>query len=93
MSLSASSGDLLRNLTGELENFERIAQYLLPKPGDLPRLTGIDIFGGDILVAAVMEKIGADDYRVTVFADARTRNARVVWTHQPERALIQATRR
>jgi len=43
---SAPSVDLLHHLTGELANFESIAQYLLPAPGDLPRLPGIDIFGG-----------------------------------------------
>jgi serine phosphatase RsbU (regulator of sigma subunit) len=37
---------LLRELSRELENFESIAQYLLPQPGDLPRLNGIDVFGG-----------------------------------------------
>jgi serine phosphatase RsbU (regulator of sigma subunit) len=41
-----TSEDLLRHLTGELANFESIAQYLLPAPGDLPRLEGIDVFGG-----------------------------------------------
>jgi serine phosphatase RsbU (regulator of sigma subunit) len=31
-----------------LENFEEIAKYLIPKPGELPRLRGIDIHGGTI---------------------------------------------
>jgi len=39
---------LLDQLTGELENFESIARFLLPQPGDLPCLRGIDIYGGTI---------------------------------------------
>ena len=43
MSSFAGAEDLLRHLTGELDNFEQIAQYLLPQPGDLPRLQGVDV--------------------------------------------------
>ncbi len=39
---------LLKQLTDELENFEDIARYLLPQPGDVPRLSGIDIYGGTL---------------------------------------------
>src|SRR5579862_8051241 len=42
------ANELLKYLTSELQNFEDIAQYLLPKPGDLPRLTGIDVYGGTL---------------------------------------------
>src|SRR5947207_8944122 len=30
--------DLVRQLTGELENFEEIAKCLIPQPGDVPKL-------------------------------------------------------
>lgn len=46
MRSDADAGDLLRHLTGELDNFEQIARQLLPQPGDRPRLRGIDVFGG-----------------------------------------------
>lgn len=39
---------LLDQLTNELRNFEDIARFLLPQPGDLPRLHGIDIYGGSV---------------------------------------------
>ena len=39
---------LLDQLTNELRNFEDIARFLLPQPGDLPLLPGVDIFGGTI---------------------------------------------
>jgi hypothetical protein len=38
--------DRLKHLTGELENFEDIARYLLPQPGEVPKLHGIDLYGG-----------------------------------------------
>ena len=57
MSSVGDSGDLLRQLTGELDNFEDIAQHLLPQPGDLPRLHGIDVFGGTV---ALNGTIGGD---------------------------------
>jgi serine phosphatase RsbU (regulator of sigma subunit) len=37
--------DSLKRLTNELKNFEDIASYLKPKPGELPRLQGMDIYG------------------------------------------------
>ena len=42
----SDTSDLVRRLTGELENFKEIAQYLLPQPGDVPKLRGMDIHGG-----------------------------------------------
>jgi len=44
----ADAESLLDQLTGELENFESIARFLLPQPGDLPCLRGIDMYGGTI---------------------------------------------
>jgi len=57
MSSFADTGDLLGHLIGELDNFEQIAQYLLPEPGDLPRLHGVDVFGGTL---ALNGTIGGD---------------------------------
>jgi len=44
----SDGNNLVRQLTGELDNFENIARYLIPQPGDVPRLRGIDIHGGTI---------------------------------------------
>jgi serine phosphatase RsbU (regulator of sigma subunit) len=49
--------DLLRQLTSELDNFEDIAKYLLPTPGEVPRLRGIDVFGGTL---ALKGAVGGD---------------------------------
>ena len=53
----ADADDLLRRLTGELENFEDIAKNLLPQPGDVPTLHGIDVCGGTL---ALRGAIGGD---------------------------------
>jgi serine phosphatase RsbU (regulator of sigma subunit) len=55
--MSAGTEDLLGQLTAELQNFETIAQYLLPSPGDLPQLKGIDIFGS---TRALTGAVGGD---------------------------------
>lgn len=33
-------------MTGELKNFQDIARYIVPLPGEIPSLTGIDVYGG-----------------------------------------------
>ena len=38
----------LAHLVRELENFQDIASNLLPQPGEIPRLRGIDVWGGSL---------------------------------------------
>src|SRR5215471_13919071 len=45
-SMGPDSRDLVDQLTSELANFEDIARYLSPQPGELPRVKGVDIYGG-----------------------------------------------
>jgi len=40
--------ELLKQLTSELENFTDMAAYLLPQPGEVPELQGIDVHGGTL---------------------------------------------
>ncbi|PYS34153.1 MAG: hypothetical protein DMG14_30180, partial [Acidobacteria bacterium] len=40
------SADPLELLTGELKNFQDIARYIVPLPGEIPSLEGIDVYGG-----------------------------------------------
>jgi len=68
---------LLRQLTGELDNFEAIAKYLLPLPGDIPQLQGIDVWGGTLPLKGV---VGGDhiiylDFKQRFDLDARIRHA------------------
>ena len=48
VSVDCGSFQELERLTRELENFEDIARYLLPQPGEVPRLRGIDVYGGTL---------------------------------------------
>jgi serine phosphatase RsbU (regulator of sigma subunit) len=45
---SLDAGEVLQQLTNELKNFEDIAKYLVPLPGEVPRLKGIDVYGGTL---------------------------------------------
>ena len=72
-----SDHDLFRRLTSELANFEEIAKYLISQPGDLPRLQGIDIYGGTIPLNGV---VGGDhliyvDFKQRFDLDTRIRQA------------------
>ncbi len=67
----------MRQLTGELANFEEIAKHLIPQPGDLPRLDGIDVYGGTIPLNGV---VGGDhliyvDFKQRFDLEARIQQA------------------
>ena len=69
--------DLLRQLTSELENFEDIARSLLPQPGELPTLLGLDVYGGSWALNGV---VGGDhliyvDFKQRFNLDARIQRA------------------
>lgn len=38
----------LENLQSELKNFQEIAKHIVPLPGEVPSLQGIDVYGGTI---------------------------------------------
>jgi serine phosphatase RsbU (regulator of sigma subunit) len=49
--------DPLALLTGELKNFQEIAHYIMPLPGEIPALQGIDVYGNTLALNGV---IGGD---------------------------------
>jgi serine phosphatase RsbU (regulator of sigma subunit) len=64
-------------LAKELENFQDIANQLLPEPGDVPRLRGIDVWGGTRALSGV---VGGDhiiyvDFKQRYDLDARIARA------------------
>ncbi len=74
---SLEETDRLKHLTGEIENFEDIARYLLPQPGEVPKLQGIDLYGGTL---ALNGRIGGDhliyvDFKQRFDLDARIADA------------------
>jgi serine phosphatase RsbU (regulator of sigma subunit) len=46
--------DPLALLTGELKNFEDIVHYIMPRPGEIPTLHGVDMYGGTLPFNGVM---------------------------------------
>jgi serine phosphatase RsbU (regulator of sigma subunit) len=44
----SDAAEELQRLTRELENFQNIAKYLVPLPGEVPRQEGIDVWGGSL---------------------------------------------
>ncbi len=68
----------VRQLTGELENFQEIAQYIKPMAGELPKLPGLDIYGETIPLNGI---VGGDHILYVDFSrrydlDARIRQAK-----------------
>src|SRR6185503_19479599 len=62
----------------EIDNFRDIARYILPTPGEMPRLHGVDIFGG---VLPLSGSVGGDhliyiDFKQRFDLDARIALAR-----------------
>jgi serine phosphatase RsbU (regulator of sigma subunit) len=51
--LPTDTRDLIQ-LNSELENFQEIAKYLLPRAGEVPRLQGIDVHGGTLALNGVV---------------------------------------
>jgi len=69
--------DSLASLTGELKNFQEIAHYIVPLPGEIPTLKGIDVYGGTMPLTGV---IGGDhliyvDFKKRYDLDARIKQA------------------
>jgi serine phosphatase RsbU (regulator of sigma subunit) len=75
--MALDTRDLVNQLTSELANFESIARYLSPQPGELPRVRGIDVFGGTLALNGI---IGGDhliyvDFKQRFDLEARIRQA------------------
>ncbi|HLQ78268.1 MAG TPA: PP2C family protein-serine/threonine phosphatase [Terriglobia bacterium] len=78
MALISDTPDPLAFLTGELRNFQEIAKYILPLPGEIPTLSGIEVCGGVIPFNGVC---GGDhliyvDFKKRFDIDARIRQAK-----------------
>jgi serine phosphatase RsbU (regulator of sigma subunit) len=77
MTRISQTPDPLSFLTGELKNFQEIAKYILPLPGEIPTLSGIDVYGGVIPFNGIC---GGDhliyvDFKKRFDIDARIRHA------------------
>jgi serine phosphatase RsbU (regulator of sigma subunit) len=54
MVLRSQADDSLALLTGELNNFQDIARYIMPLPGEIPALADIDVYGDTIPLNGVV---------------------------------------
>ena len=72
-----SNLDPLERLKGELKNFQEIAKNIMPLPGEIPTLHGIDVYGGTIPLNGT---VGGDhiiyvDFKKRYDLDERIRQA------------------
>ena len=70
-------GDSLKMLMGELDNFQDIARYIKPSPGEIPSLEGVDIYGETLPLNGI---VGGDhilylDFKQRYDLDARIKKA------------------
>lgn len=66
--------DSIKMLMGELNNFQDIARYIKPSPGEFPKLDGIDIYGDIIPLNGI---IGGDHIIYVDFKQRYDINARI----------------
>ena len=72
-----SNVDPLERLKGELKNFQEIARNIMPLPGEVPSLQGIQVYGGTIPLNGT---VGGDhiiyvDFKKRYDLEARIRQA------------------
>src|SRR3970040_1842077 len=74
----SEASDELQRLTRELENFQDIAQQLVPLPGEVPTLRGFDIWGGSLPLSGLVggDHITYVDFKKRFDLQARIDRAR-----------------
>jgi serine phosphatase RsbU (regulator of sigma subunit) len=77
----------LERLTRELDNFQSIAKYLVPLPGEVPRLNGIDVWGGSIQLNG---SVGGDHITYIDFKQRFDLQARIERAHEEGRHEVAA---
>ena len=80
--MNQSQADELERLTREIENFHDIAKYLVPLPGEVPRLRGIDVWGG---VLPLNGALGGDHITYVDFKQRFDLPARIERAHNAGR--------
>jgi serine phosphatase RsbU (regulator of sigma subunit) len=85
--LNSETHGLLEHLTRELENFQDIARYLLPQPGEVPRLNGIDVWGG---TSPLHGSVGGDHIIYVDFKQRFDLHARIARARHEQRLEIAA---
>ena len=76
---------IVENLRQELDNFQDIARYLLPQPGEVPRLPGIEVWGG---TRPLNGEVGGDHIIYVDFKQRFDLTARIARAEQGGQAAI-----
>jgi len=76
--MPSDAPNVVKHLERELANFQDMAQYLMPLPGERPQLEGIEVFGGTLALSGA---VGGDhliyvDFKQRFDLDARIERAR-----------------
>ena len=66
------STDNFEQLQSELKNFQEIAQHIMPAPGEIPTLKGIEVYGGTIPLNGT---VGGDHI---IYVDFKNRQQRTI---------------
>jgi serine phosphatase RsbU (regulator of sigma subunit) len=64
----------LQRLTRELDNFQNIVKFLVPLPGEIPQLNGIEVWGGTM---PLLGDVGGDHITYVDFKQRFDLNARI----------------
>lgn len=80
-----NTAHLSEQLSGELDNFLEIAMLLLPQPGEVPRLNGIEVWGG---TRALSGSVGGDHIIYVDFKQRFNLEARIEWARAQGKAEI-----
>lgn len=93
--LYPDSPDSLNQLASELENFQDIARYILPRSGEIPQLDGIDIYGN---ILPLDGKVGGDhiiyvDFKKRYDLPARIEQARAAGREDIVQNLLNVQKR
>lgn len=89
--MNESQTQELEQLKRELENFQDIAKYLVPLPGEIPRLQGIDVWGG---LLPLNRSLGGDHLTYVDFKHRFDLKARIARAREQGRQdLVEALTR
>ena len=76
--------DSMKMLMGELNNFQDIARYVTPLPGEIPSLDGVDIYGETIPLNGI---VGGDHIVYVDFKKRYDLDARIEKSPRPRAGL------
>ncbi len=88
--MSRPRADKSSDLARELKNFQEIASYITPQPGDIPNLSGFDIYGKTMPLNGVAggDHIIYSDFKARYDLDARVELARERGQEEVARNLL-----